>query len=408
MIRLPANAIGAPAEFALACACAIWPPSGKRNAAVTAAAAGVSDWARFFRVVRRHRLEGMACHALAAANIAIPPQVAAPLEQRAAQIARRNVTMAEESARLQQALDNSGVANLVLKGAAVTALAYGNEPVKQAWDIDLVVPPDQVESAIVLLGMAGYRIMSPAEQLTIKQLRIYVALGREFILAGRDQIFVELKWTLDQNPSVLPGITARSPGQVVIGPGGAPIRTLSKDDLFSYICVHGGRHCFSRLKWLADIGALLVQEPPEEIERLYRAADQRGAGRSAGEALLLCRQFLNTDIPPALLAELEADRAVVRLARASVMTMAGGDGEQELLQRRMANTRVLLAHFLLGKGPAFLKSELRLKWVSVRDHMQTPLPRWASFVYPVIRLPLFVWRRFKYMTARAGGAGSSD
>jgi len=209
-----------------------------------------------------------------------------------------------------------------------------------------------------------------------------------------------LKWTLDQNPSVLPGINARSPSQVVAGPGGSPIRTLTKDDLFSYICVHGGRHCFSRLKWLADIGALLAQEPPEEIERLYRAAAQRGAGRSAGVALLLCRQFLSADIPPALVAELEADRAVVRLARASVLTMAGGDGEQELPGRRIATIRVLFAHFLLGRGPAFLKSELRLKWVSARDHMQTPLPRWAGFLYPLIRLPLFVWRRVKYTLAR--------
>jgi hypothetical protein len=400
MIRLPTHAIGAPAEFALACACAMWPPSPARNTAVTSAAAKVSDWGRFLRVVRRHRLDGMVNHALASAGVAIPPDAAAALEQRAAMIARRNLTMAEESARLQRTFDKAGVANLVLKGAAVTALAYGNDPVKQAWDIDLVVPPEQVESAIVLLGMAGYRMVSPAEQLTIKQLRIYVALGREFILAGRDQIFVELKWTLDQNPSVLPGINARSASQVVIGPGGASVRTLSTDDLFSYICVHGGRHCFSRLKWLADIGALLAQEPPEEIDRLYRAAAQRGAGRPAGEALLLCRQFLNAAIPPALVAELEADRAVVRLARASVLTMAGGDGEQELLGRRVATVRVLFAHFLLGKGPAFLRSELRLKWVSARDHMQTPLPRWAGFLYPVIRLPLFVLRRVRNLTAR--------
>jgi Uncharacterised nucleotidyltransferase len=400
VIRLPANAIGAPVEFALACACAIWPPSPVRDQAVVAAAAKVSDWDRFLRVVRRHRMEAMANNALTVAGVACPAGVAAQLEQRAEQTARRSLAMAEESAKLQNRFDQAGVVNLVLKGAAVTALAYDNVPVKQAWDIDLVVPPEQVETAVVLLNMAGYKMVSPAEKLTVEQLRIYVALGREFIFAGSKQIFVELKWTLDQNPSVLTGITARSPSQVVIGPGQMPIRTLNKDDLFSYICVHGGRHCFSRLKWLADIGALLAHEPPQEIERLYRAADQRGAGRSAGEALLLCRQFLGADIPSELLAELEGDRAMVRLARASVMTMAGGDGEQELPQRRIGTIRVVLAHFLLGKGPAFLKSELRLKWVSARDHMQTPLPQWASFLYPLIRLPLFAWRRVKYTIAR--------
>ena len=400
MIRLPANAIGAPAEFALACACARWPPSEARDQAIAAAAAQVSDWARFMRVIRRHRLEGMARNGLASAGVAMPPELAAALETRADMIAQRSVAMAAESARLQKAFDEADIVNLVLKGSAVTALAYDNVPIKQAWDIDLVVPPEAVEKAIILLGMAGYRMVSPAEKLSLEQFRIYIALGREFIFARRDQMFVELKWSLDQNPSVLPGITARSPSQTIAGPGAAPIRTLSKDDLFSYICVHGGRHCFSRLKWLADIAALLAKESAEEIARLYRAADQRGAGRSAGEALLLCGQFLNADIPPPLLAELESDWAIVTLARASIATMAGGDGEQELADRGWATNRILLAHFLLGKGPAFLKSELRLKWVSARDHMQTPLPNWASFLYPLIRLPLFVWRRFKYRIAR--------
>ncbi len=392
-MRTPTNAIAAPAEFALACACAVWPPSPARQEAVAVAAREVTDWDRFLRIVRRQRLDGLAHNGLASAKVSVPPLVMRTLFQRAAMVAQRSLIMARESARLQAIFDGADIANLVLKGAAVTALAYQNQPVKQAWDIDIVVPPEAVEPAIALLAGEGYRLVSPAEAMTDEQLKIYVALGREFIFSGPSQIFVELKWSLDQNRFVLPGVSARSPGQVVAGPGDAPIRTLGKDDLFAYICVHGARHSFSRLKWLADIGAILAHETDEEIVRLYRAADARGAGRCAAEALILSRHLLNSKLPPALIAELEADPFVVQLARASIITMAGGDGEQELTQRRFAIVRVVLSHFLLGKSLGFLLAELRLKWVSARDHMNMPLPAWASFLYPIIRLPLMLWRR---------------
>ena len=400
-MRTPSKAIAAPAEFALACACSVWPPSPARREAIVAASRDIVDWQRFLRVVRRQRLEGLVHNGLASAGVALPSPVMQTLFQRAASIAQRSLAMARESARLQAIFDGAGIDNLVLKGAAVTALAYQNQPVKQAWDIDIVVPPDTVEACIALLAREGYRLVSPAETLTSEQLKIYVALGREFILNGPDQIFVELKWSLDQNRHILPGVTARSPSQVVVGPGGAPIRTLGKDDLFAYICVHGARHSFSRLKWLADIGAILAQEADEEIVRLYRAADARGAGRCAAEALLLCRHLLKSALPRALVAELEADPLVIQLARASIITMAGGDGEQELPLRRFSSVRVMASHFLLGKSAGFLAAETRLKWVSARDHMNMPLPAWASFVYPIIRLPLMLWRRVKYMSARS-------
>ena len=400
MMLTPRNAIGAPAEFVLACACAVWPASPERKQAIAAAAAEVSDWRRFLAVVRRHRLDGLAHHGLTSAGVVLPPEVTQALFRRGATIAQRSLIMSRESARLQALFDAAGIANLVLKGAAVTALAYQNQLVKQAWDIDIVVPSETVETAIDLLIAEGYRLASPADSMTPEQLRIFIALGREFIFQGPNQIFVELKWSLDQNRYILPGVSARSASQTVIGPGDAPIRTLSKDDLFAYICVHGARHSFSRLKWLADIGAILARESDEEIIRLYRAADARGAGRCAAEAMLLSRHFLNSRLPPALIAELEADPLVIQLARASIITMAGGDGQQELHERRFSNVRLVLSHFLLGKGAGFLAAEARLKWVSARDHMNMPLPRWATFLYPLIRLPLFLWRRVTHLAAR--------
>jgi hypothetical protein len=401
--------IGAPAEFALTAACAIWPPSERRDRAIRLAAQDVTDWARFLRVVRRQRVDALAHHGLTAAAVALPAAVKQALEARAAKIARRNLVMSAESARLQTLLDDAGAPNLVLKGATLSALAYDDPTVKMAWDIDLLTDPEFVETAIILLRQAGYALYSPGPTLTQAQLRTLVALGRECILV-RDEgrIFVELKWCLDQNPELLKGMSSRSPWQAAPLGGQAVVRTLGKDALFSYLCVHGARHCFSRLKWVADIAALIAREPAGEIERLYRVSQRMGAERGAAQALLLCERLLGSPLPPALSAELKADARTRWLVSMALSTMAGGDGEAELTRRPMANTRIALSHLLIGRNPAVLRAELKLKWISARDRMNTPLPGWAAFLYPIIRLPLFLWRRVLYAMAPSLGAGAKD
>ena len=82
-------------------------------------------------------------------------------------------------------------------------------------------------------------------------------------------------------------------------PGLQGLRTLGEEDLFAYLCMHGALHWWNRLKWLADVNALLASTPEDGVERLVRAAEARGAGRAAAQALLLCQRLL-ADAPPRL------------------------------------------------------------------------------------------------------------
>jgi hypothetical protein len=56
--------------------------------------------------------------------------------------------------------------------------------------------------------------------------------------------------------------------------------------------------------WLADVNALVATAPKAGIEHLLSAAEARGAGRAAIQALLLCRRLLGTTLPGNLLPRL--------------------------------------------------------------------------------------------------------
>jgi hypothetical protein len=51
------------------------------------------------------------------------------------------------------------------------------------------------------------------------------------------------------------------------------------------------------------------------------------------------------------------------------------------------------AQFLLGQGWAFYAAQCRIASVGIRDVLTLPLPRSLHFLSPVLRLPLWLWRR---------------
>jgi hypothetical protein len=73
-------------------------------------------------------------------------------------------------------------------------------------------------------------------------------------------------------------------------------------------------HGWFRLKWLADVNAVIAQERDSDVESLYEAAVGRGGELLVGQGLLLCREILATPIPSRLLERLRAHRRVARLA----------------------------------------------------------------------------------------------
>jgi hypothetical protein len=200
--------------------------------------------------------------------------------------------LAAETIRLQNLLNTSGIPVIILKGAVLEQLAYGSLATKQTRDIDLLVPPGCAELALRVLEGNGYALALPAKTLNAVQRRALIRYGREIELVdARNNLKVELQWRVVDNPLLLKGIDAHAATQHVILAEGVMLRTLAPDDLFAYLCVHGACHSWSRLKWLADLNALLVSTHAD-IEHVYRYAQRIGAGACAAQALLLCERLL--------------------------------------------------------------------------------------------------------------------
>jgi len=80
------------------------------------------------------------------------------------------------------------------------------------------------------------------------------------------------------------------------------------------------------------------------------------------------------------------------LVAAALDAMVGPDGETELAARPWGPFRLLRPQFLRGRGFAFLFAQWRMLAESLDDALTLPLPRVLRFLYPPLRLPLWLLR----------------
>jgi hypothetical protein len=382
-----------PEEFALVAVCCRWPPTAEVAAEVQQRAAGALDWRLVLRIAERHRVVGLVHHALHGAGVSCPEDVQAILKLKSASIARQNLALAAETLRLRRHFDEAGIAALVVKGASLAQRAYGSTAFKHGRDIDLVVPPANAFAALQILEGDGYALVDPARELTDAQRHAYIARGYQMELFNAPRgTRVELHWRLSENPHLLAGIDAFADGQFVPLAGGL-VRTLSDADLFAYLCVHGAIHFWFRLKWLADLNALLAAKNDAELDALYAHAQAHGAGLCAGQALLLCERLLGLRTSPVLHDVLVRDRGVRRLVAISLGCMIGINPAAEPVLDAAQRAAELRWRFMVGRGPRFLLAQCAIAITAPADVLRWPLPPPLRFIYPLVRLPSWIMRR---------------
>jgi hypothetical protein len=314
------------------------------------------DWQRFLRVARFHRVQGLVWNSLWSAKAPIPEQVAQALLADTERIAATNLKAAVEMLELHSAFERAGVASLFVKGLTLGALAYPKPILKMGWDIDVLIGDGGLEKAAAELTHRGFQRMIPASSAS---LRTWHARRKESLWSRpNERLHVELHTRLTENRRLIPTIGINSPTRQVEIVSGTSLPTLTHDELFAYLCVHGASSLWFRLKWITDFAAL-THRSKAEIESLYDRSQELGAGRAAAQALLLADTLYGTLAELSSLRERLERKAASRLLVGAAMKQLAGKVEPvEPTARRFGTAAIHYSQFLLLPGPVFKVSEL--------------------------------------------------
>lgn len=334
-------------EMAFVAAAAAWPRQPQDLAALARIAAQGPDWDLVARLARVHHVVALVADALA--TLPDAPQLRAALAAEARPMLGIALRQARESARLVALLGRHLIATTVLKGAATAATAFGRPGLRQSVDIDLLVPQSQVSAAAALLSGEGYELEG--------ELRDALRRGQKDLVFYHQatDTTLELHWRLFQNPRLLPVPPQTVP--VAILPG-REVPTLPPLEEAIYLCAHGGEHGWARLKWLADLTAL-IRSGRIDAASLYDAARRRRLSRMVGPGLVLAHRVHGAPLPPALERDMARDWRMRRLVELSWQCLAGAEDGRELTEREGGTTLKNLSHYLFSADPRNLWHEMR-------------------------------------------------
>ena len=132
---------------------------------------------------------------------------------------------------------------------------------------------------------------------------------------------------------------------------------VGRRDLFAYLCMHGALHWWNRLKWLADVNALLASTSEDGVEHLIRAA----AGARGAPPLRPCcfaGGSWGRPLPARLMATLGKSATVRWLEATALNAMTTGQGEHYPHDVRFGTTRGSLSTLFLSRSWRYRLAEL--------------------------------------------------
>lgn len=219
------------------------------------AIAGGIDWDLLFCHAHRHALSPLLYRNL---RTHFPLAIPAPQQIREKSFERGigNLFLSGALLNILDAMRANNIRALAYKGPVLAACLYGDSTLREMSDLDILIDPASLPAARSVLINLGYKASFTT---TRKQEEARRRSDCEWEFCSRDgKVLVDLHWRL-----TAPHLAARFNFEdfwgrrrdIAIGQNAIP--TFSAEDTALVLAVHGGKHLWPRLSWLADFAESL-------------------------------------------------------------------------------------------------------------------------------------------------------
>jgi len=316
----------------------------------------------------------------------VPPEIRQALADR--QRARNFFTL-RLTAELFRVLDrfaSKGIEALVVKGPVLAMQAYGDPAMRAYGDLDLLVRQKDIRRATELMITAGFAPAVPLSAIEAGKIP-----GQYLFSMPDSKLVVELHndCTLRYFPRRLPLEECFS-RQIRVCFDSHEAAALSVEDELVLICVHGAKHFWERLMWIADVAALASRQTGIDWERVADSAKAVGAERMLHIGLRLASDLLKAQLPEKVQAQVQADAVAARLAEQACEWLPAAGGAPPGVFERAA-FRLRMRGGLLS-APAYL---LRLSVSPTEEDWKVAPGKNGPGFLDAVRRPFRLARKYR-------------
>jgi Uncharacterised nucleotidyltransferase len=356
---------------------------------ISAACGQGIDWDLFLSLVDRHRVLVPHDELRRLIGDRLPDRAYEKLKSRSAKVSQLALRQTAELVRIGQAFALQGVEVIPLKGVLLSVQLFDDPAMRSTRDLDLLVRAEDLDEADQILKGEGYGSADLDFELTPKR--------KEWLLRERYHFgyirdirsdLVELHWCLPQwKAEDVNELWQHCQARTCMG---IKFLTLKDDALLLFLCDHGSRHLWRRIKWLADVAALLAQERSFAWDDVLALADRFDLSRSLAEAGLLVHWLYGIRLPEPLVNLIARQKSAGKLARQSLDAMLMSERAQFALSVRLKNA------VFLGRSRERLP--LGMSWrsclLSTDEFKEFPLPDSLFWLYFPLRPLLWFYHHY--------------
>ena len=272
------------------------------------------DWDYLLQLADRHGLQPLLhWHLTAVCPNTVPQKPQQHLRVAFQRVSALNILLTHELQKLIALFAENQVTAVPYKGPALALQLFGNVALRQFSDLDLLVHPRDVLRARDLLLRDGYEPLPPlteGQQAVLLRTQCNLPFGRE-----QKRMIVELHWKVSAPSFARPFETEDFWSRLVDGKLETKnIKLPANEDLLLALCIHGSKHLWERVAWIADIAGLISSETELNWEELIGRARSTGSERMLLLGLHLAERLLEVNLPDEVKSALKADAKVGFLA----------------------------------------------------------------------------------------------
>jgi hypothetical protein len=296
------------------------------------------DWSRLLALAENHGVTGHLTMSLRKLDdSAVPASIHQTLADRRREQVFYTLKLSAELFRILDQFATEKIAAIVVKGPVLAMQAYGDPAMRSYGDLDLLVRQRDIRRATELMIAAGYQ--AAVSTAAIDSGRIP---GQYLFSKPEAKLLVELHndFTLRYFPRRLPlEKFFERQSRVRLDAHDAP--ALCVEDELVLICIHGAKHFWERLIWIADVAALITRQSSIDWRRVAESAKEVGAERMLHTGLRLAKILLNTPLPAETMAMVEGDNQSAHLAERILRWLpAAGYAPPRLFERALFRLRM--------------------------------------------------------------------
>ena len=349
------------------------------------AACGI-DWSQLLALAERHGLLPLLTHRIKTISAGfLPLELCNRLQEGTRTHELFALSLMGELFRLLQRFAAAQIETVVIKGPVLSMRCYGDPARRQYSDLDLIVRTSDMRRATQLMLQLGYIPRIPLQAIADGKIP-----GEYVFLRPDTNLLIEFhtEHTFRYYPRRLPleKVFAR---KTCVSIDDRQVPALAPEDELVLVCIHAAKHLWESLGWVADVAALLANNPGLNWQRARSAAAEVGAERMLRVAALLAARLLGQPFPPEIVDYLESDASAVRFAGKIATQLEQGPSITNGIIRRAAFRLRMRGGLLPG-----LYYLLRLSLSPTEDDWSPKPDSTLPWVVAAVRRPFHLARKY--------------